>query len=201
MKLFDRVNIGLIFRKHIETFYDYGQANSTGVRKATMADITTFVYFPISFSTIIVLLGIKLTNDYINIIITALSIFVGLLLNLLVLIFDLAKKQKEKIASLNQQGEIIPQIEAAKYAIIKELYANISFSIALSIFAIITSILPTLRPQIIIDILKSNLNFSLLKSVYLAITNVAAITLVVEFLLVLLMILKRFFLIFKNEID
>nr|MBB6152149.1 hypothetical protein [Mucilaginibacter sp. SP1R1] len=54
---------------------------------------------------------------------------------------------------------------------------------------------------IIIDILKSNLNFSLVKCVYLAITNVIAISLVVEFLLVLLMILKRFFLIFKNEID
>lgn len=201
MKLIDRINIGLIFQKHKETFYNYGEANRQGVQKATLADKFTFLFLPAIFSVLIVILGIKLTNDYINIIITSLSIFVGLLFNLLVLIFDLAKKQKGKINELNEQSEIIPPIEKAKYQLVKELYANISFAIALSILAITAATLPTLKPQILIQLLKPYNYYCLIKECYLMVTNVLAIVLVIEFLLVLLMILKRFFLIFNNEME
>jgi hypothetical protein len=202
MKVFDRVDIGLILKKHVETFYNDGEEKSTGIKNVPVSDKVVFIYFPIITSILIVALGITLTNDYINIIITSLSIFVGLLFNLLVLVFDLAKKQREKIERIEDTNEIVPKTESAKYNISKELFANISFAIALSIFAIIATVFPSLKPTAIVVFVKSNIcNFHVVKVIYLAITNVIAITLVIEFLLVLLMILKRFFLIFNTEVN
>lgn len=71
MKLFDRINISLIYEKHKESFYNYGHENSAGIRKATFSDKFTFIYSPIIMSLMIVILGVKLTSDYINIIITS----------------------------------------------------------------------------------------------------------------------------------
>lgn len=201
MRLFDKINTQLIFKKHIQTFYNYGEANSTGVRNSTTNDQVAFIYFPIIASILIFTAGIRINNDYINIAITSLSIFVGLLFNLLILIFDLAKKQKQIMNDLRSREEIIPQIESAKYLLIKEVFINISFSIALSIISIIAVLLPCIKPKFLINYLQHYEGYWIIKLAYLAITNCLAFFLIIEFLFVLLMILKRFFLIFNSEIN
>jgi hypothetical protein len=166
-----------------------------------LEDKFTFVYFPIIVSFVAVILGVRLSNDYINVIITSLSIFVGLLLNLLLLIFDLAKKQKQKNAEYEEKLEILPSIEKVKFLIAKELYVNILFAIVISIFAILACFVATLRPILIIAFFKNLTCFNMIKEMYVFLSTAITITLSLEFLLTLLMILKRFFLIFNKEIN
>ena len=201
MHLFDRINISLILKKHIETFYNYGELNFNGKRTIPLSDKITFIFSPIIVTLIVVISGIRLTNDYVNIIITSLSIFVGLLFNLLILIFDLTRKQKSKLKEFEVKTEVVPRIDMVKFTILKELYANICFAIAVSIFAIAAAIAPTLKPKLILPFLRNIKYYHSLKDIYIFLTNSIAIFLSILFLLTLLMILKRFFLIFNNEIN
>jgi len=194
MKAFDRINIKTIFIKHFQTFYDFGLHRISGKRIVPLSDTLVFIILPIILSEILIVGGFRLTLDYINIITTSLSIFVGLLFNLLILLFDLAKKQKSKIESAIQNT-----IEHVKLTIIKELYANISFAIALSIFSIATSVLTIIKPKDILIIAKQFQFYKAFKEEYIFWTNFAAIFLVIEFLFTLLMILKRFYLLFNEE--
>ncbi len=196
MKLIDRINIYRIFVKHFETLYDYGKFKVSGKKVMPWSDRIVFLFLPVIIAVSLFLIGIRITEDYINILITSLSIFVGLLFSLLTLIFDLGKKEKERKQELGSKYQ-----EDYKYILIKELFINISFSIALSIISILFLLSTQFHPALIINFLKQYSCFNYLRVGYLATTTIISFTLIVEFALLLLMILKRFFLIYLNQFE
>ena len=192
--LFDRVNIFSIVSSHKDTLYDYARFVKTGEKKTPFSDKFIFLIAPIILSCLIVfVLKVYINQEYLNIIITALSIFVGLLFALLTLVFDLIKKEKNEILKL-------PVKESHKFKLLQELFINISFSILLSILTILFSLLTQINPKGIIPLLKKIPYYQILKCLYLDLSNIIAVTLIFIFLMTLLMILKRFFIIFNTEI-
>ncbi len=115
-----KINISRIITDHLSTL------KNANTRRVSIADITLFLISPIVISAgIVLLLRIYLNDGLVNILITCLSIFVGLLLNLLVIIFDIINKLKDENSN-----------DRLKKLFLKEIYANISFSILISLLNI-----------------------------------------------------------------
>ena len=196
MELLDRINIIQIFKAHKNTLYDYAKYKKEKKKVVPLSDLFLFFVLPLLTSCIITLvLKLYITTEYLNIIITSLSIFVGLLFSLLTLVFDLIKKEKLITASENSS-----EIQKAKYLLLQELFINISFAIALSILTISSSLFTRFNPVVLKEFLLKLKIYYLLKPIYLISTNIISLFLSILFLLTLLMILKRFFIIFKIEI-
>lgn len=192
MKIFDRINIIQIFRSHLNTLYDYGALNWNGQRKIPIADKITFAISPLVLSLILVLLELRIDNEYLSIIITSLSIFIGLLFSLLTLVFDMVK------SSSNLENEIDHK-KIVKHTLTQELFINIAFAIALSLVSIVAVFLTRFRPAPIIDLLKNLSYYEYIKEIYIFSTNLFAIYLLILFLFTLLMILKRFYILFLSQ--
>jgi hypothetical protein len=159
----DKINIGVIVKKHLKTLVN---ANTD---KAGTSDIITFLIFPIIVSIVLSYLHVELSDTVINIIIVSLSIFVGLLFNLIILIFDIVKgNTKNKI----------------KNEILEQLLVNIAFTVLLSIVAIVFTLFTFVQHHMYIKLVFTGI-------VYFMLTL---------FLATILMILKRMYILFENEI-
>jgi len=156
-----KIDVRDIIVDHYKTL---ANANS---KKADDSDIIIFFILPAVIATALLLLGANLEEGMIGNVISGLSIFVGLLLNVLVLIFDLVKKDSKS---------------SIKNELLKQSLANISFTILLSLFCIITSIVTLVK----YDIIK-------LSSMWLT------YFLLMEFVACLLMIIKRMYRLLMNE--
>ncbi len=196
MKLINRINIYRIFVKHFDTLYDYGKLKVTGKKVRSFSDYFVFLISPILIAIGLFFIGIRITEDYVNILITSLSIFVGLLFSLLTLIFDLGKKEKENKIQLGDK-----YTEEHKFILIKEIFVNISFAIAISIISILFLLSTQFHPSLLVNYLRKYEFFHYLKMCYISITTIISFFLIIEFVLVLLMILKRFFLIYSKQFD
>lgn len=115
-----KINVTVIVKDHLKTLVN-ARTNLPDFR-----DLLFFVMLPIITSLILVYNEIYLNGDFVNSIIGGLSIYVGLSLNFIVLLFDLAAK------------EIFKDDEAK--SVIKETVANISVSIFYSILIILFSL-------------------------------------------------------------
>jgi hypothetical protein len=144
---------------------------NANTNKPGFDDYFSFLWLPLIISGLFILIGFDVDSNTIETIVGSLAIFVGLLFNALVILLDIARK--------HQRQEI-------KQLIVKELTANISFSILVSFAAIFVMLLGFLDnvPQWI----KMCIDF-------------VAFFLLTEFLLIFLMILKRTYLIFEKELD
>ncbi len=114
-----------------------------------------------------------LSSNIVNILISTFSIFVGLLLNLLLLIYDLTKKFNAKEPNIK-----------IKRKFLKEIFANISYSILISII-------------IIFFLLFSFINMIQIPKISAFIVYF----LVANFFLTILMVLKRIHLLLHKEFD
>lgn len=113
-----RINIQEI----IEEYYS-SIKNSRG--KISKIDKKTFFYFPILLAMVLSLLG-NVTNDYIVLIVTTMSIISGLLLNMLLLLTAEAKKIPEYHSDPDTRKQLI-----------KETFSVISYTILLSICIVV----------------------------------------------------------------
>lgn len=160
--VFKKVNIKEILKSHFSTL------QNDNSKKSEFDDYFTFLILPLIISTVLLYFKISLRDSAVNIIITTLSILVGLLFNVIVLIFDIIKRDAS---------------QKIKNTVLKQLLANISFTILLSI----VTILFTLTTYLDVEIIKNITTWI----VYFLLTN---------FLLTVLMILKRMYKLFENEI-
>jgi hypothetical protein len=160
--MFDKINISFIVRDHLATLRD----NVTG--KRSIGDLFLFFVLPLAFSGFLVW-GIHNPVDRTisNILITSLSIFSALLLNLLMLIYDLVRKEDLKTAP--GKNNLVGQL-------LREIFANISYSIVVSVFCVAILLIAYL---------------DLLSGIFLDIFSLAVYSLVLQFLLTLFMVLKR----------
>ena len=115
--MFEKINVVGIFHKHFDTFRSY----KTG--KIHLPDIMLFLILPSLISLLLIVFHHLLTKELANIMATSFSVFAGLLLNLLLLLFDLVDKEENKK-------------NARITALLKELYSNISFCILISVIIV-----------------------------------------------------------------
>lgn len=161
--MFNKVNINQVVKNHLATL------KNDNTDKAGFDDYVTFLILPLGLAISLTALNVFLSEQAINIVITTLSIFVGLLFNVIVLIFDIIKRDPTK---------------KIKNEVLKELVANISFTILISIVSIVLTIFTFIENPCIKIGVTSILYFFL-----------------ILFLLTILMILKRMHKLFTNEIE
>lgn len=85
------------------------------------SDIIVFILLPLAIAGLLVWLGAYMSDSLLSTIVSGLSIFVGLLLNVVVLLFDIVRNTQK---------------QTVKHKIITETLANVCFTILLSLFTI-----------------------------------------------------------------
>lgn len=161
--MLSKINISDIIINHTATL------KNDNTKKTGIDDYFTFLLIPIILTSILLYFKVVLSDEALNIVITTLSIFVGLLFNVIVLIFDIIKRDSTK---------------KVKNVVLKELLANISFTILISIIAIIFTVLTFINNDV------AKMVFTGLVYFLLSI-----------FVFTVLMVLKRMHKLFNNEID
>ena len=175
--MIEKIDIGKILKNHIMTLR---KVNST---KISFQDIMLFYALPILFSLLIIYYyNFTLTKNATNILITSMSIFIALLLNLLLLLFDIIRKNRLANDSTTNDPKYI-----IYYKLLYEIYINISYCICIALFSIILLLIfPILSRtnKLIIYIISFLIYF-----------------LTSNFLLTMFMILKRMFILISKEMD
>lgn len=121
--LITKINLSTILKAHLSTLVD----SSTKERKGSLGDKVLFFLAPAVVSALASLLFIPSDKNIIGILITSLSIFAGLLFNLLVLVMQIIEKRKGKTDFIRIQ---------------KDTYANIAYAILVSITASAILLIP-----------------------------------------------------------
>lgn len=162
-----KINVLKIVIDHLKTF------RSVRTGKFSFQDLSLFIVFPLIISVYFVLFKCYTFDlSYVNILIAALSILTGFLFNLLAMIFGFMDKLQGNAAGSD-----------VKTVVVQEIHTNISFSILLAIFCIIS-------------LLFCNVSSYLLRTV----SNLFAVFSIVAFFLSLLMVLKRIYIIMSKEL-
>lgn len=163
MILSSKISLKRIFKDHFKSI------STAGTGKVDISDIVTFVIIPFLIASVLTYFCLLLDNNSISIIIGALSILVGLLFNVLVLVFDMVRKDK---------------LASNKNTVLHEVLANISFTIIISVFGIISTA------------------FALFDHCWVKITaNWITYALLSEFLMTFFMIMKRMYALLEFEMN
>lgn len=161
MKVFEKINIAVIVRNHLSTLVN---DNS---KKADFSDWFSFLIIPVVGAIALVCLGVRPTERVNTIIISTLSILIGLFFNVVVILFDIIKRDN------NQE---------IKNELLKQLLTNILYSILLSLIIIGITILSFFENKY-----------------WKLICYFLTFFLLIHFALTVLMILKRIYVLFTNE--
>lgn len=92
-----------------------------------------FIVFPTALTVILCVYGIVLSDTLSNILATAFSIFAALLFNLLLLVYDLLKKEETAATPNTLRQDLLDEVS-------KNISFSILFSLAVIIFLIINSV-------------------------------------------------------------
>jgi len=171
-----KINIFQIVFDHIVTLKDYGRT------RVSRFDLFFFFTFPLLASLILVLFRIQLNKDLVNLLITAFSIFAGLLFNLQVLMFDVIGK----ISNFDKRSDTLSTNQSInrRITILQSVSMNISFEILVCILGVLFLAISTLS---------SNLYFQ-------KIFSVIGFYIVILFALTLMMVLKRVHVLLVDEV-
>lgn len=164
-----KFSVNKIVRDHINTLYIYGTEKTD--------NIAVFINFilPLIASILFISFGVIIISSEFTVILTAFSVFAALLLNLMILVFSIVNREKEK------DGD---KMDREKIKLLKETYENIQFTVLISVIIIV----------IILVLLFIPFNF------YLdLVLSFAIYYLVFTFIVTLFMVLKRTHAIMSNE--
>jgi hypothetical protein len=168
--LFRKVNVWVIVIDHIQTLRNF--ANN----RVSAEDILLFLVIPIAASLLLTfVLRFELNIDAINALITSLSVFSALLFNLLLLIYDILRKESGGHAQSSLRRKFLGQI-----------YANISFSILVAVISIALLLLLFIETRL---------------PYFTLALNLVIYFMVINFILTMLMILKRVHILLASEIN
>jgi len=133
-------------------------------------DLISFFILPLVFAIVMVSFHVLISKDLIGTVVSALAIFVGLLLNVVVLLFDIVRKEN---------------IRKVKVALVREVLANIMYTILLTVACILAIITTLYDGNCIVQ----------------HVTNFFSYYLLGTFFTTLLMVIKRMYALFENEIN
>lgn len=197
--LFDRIDLSSIYSQHLSTFYHYEKRKFYNKTEIPFSDKILFIFIPILLSILFVLAGLLFDQDYVNITLTCLSIFAGLLFGLLTMVFGLLQEQQQlSLSTLTPEKK---RVIIAKYDLTKHLFINIGFSIVLSVLALIAVLFTQFKPLNVMHLINSWMYYDSLKNIYLYLINGISFFLIIEFLLTLMMIIRRFTVLFMTQIS
>ncbi|MCQ9819273.1 hypothetical protein IPC1622_15445 [Pseudomonas aeruginosa] len=198
-----KVNVAFVLRKH----FSYTLKDADGV-KVDWFDVLIFIALPLILGTLSYFSKSASSDNAISIIITASSIFAGLLLSLLMLVYDQSKRTEERLIELNtghtkpsaadnleellQGSQVKSHPLVSKYEkhlrVLEQLVVNISYSIVASLFVIFVCVVSLLITKDAIGFSVRGVAFSLnLSWLFFAVAVAVSANLVVT----LLMIVKR----------
>jgi len=198
-KIFDRIDMSAIFSQHLTTFYHYEKKKFHHKTEIPFSDKLLFLFLPLFFAAFLCLMGLAFDKDYVNITLTCLSIFIGLLFGLLTMVFSMVQ-ENQKIKLENIEPEETKRT-TARIDLTQHLFINIGFSISLSLLALIFVLLTQFYPVKLVDLIHSWKYFDYLKDSYRYITNGTSFFLIIEFLLTLMMIMRRFTILFLTQVS
>lgn len=166
--MIDKINILTIIYNHYNTLICYN------TKKPMIGDYLLFIGIPLLFSTVSFYFNVKIDASSGAVITTAVTILAGLLLNLLVLLYNVA---------CNRRIPYIKKEDTIRFFL--EINSNISYSIFISL----TSLIPLIYLSIFQD-----------KNLYITkIISSITIFIIIHLLLTLIMILKRIYVVFNME--
>lgn len=184
-----KINVRRIIVCHISTL-------KSGNNKFSRQDLWIFVIVPLGISTLLTLFLGTLNNQLTSLYSVSLAIFIGLFLNLLVLIITFSNSANTADKKNRQE-------------LIKQTFYNISFTIVISIIALIS--LSILNLDIMLSTASQDMfNFKFWHGVSTGMNLLfifkSALILIFYFLMTqivvtLLMVVKRIFSLFEHEID
>jgi hypothetical protein len=154
-------------------FAHFGTFVHQRTRVKSISDFVIFLGFPLFIGIIAFRTQLTVSENAICILVTSLSIFAALLFNLLLLTYDIIKRKNGGI-------------EEQKSRFLKEIYANISFAILNSLFAVIALLLLLFVQK---DVFWQKVIIS------------SSAFLIALFLLTMLMILKRIYSLLGKEFE
>lgn len=172
--MFEKLDTLPIIRDHIHTLVNH----KTG--EILKKDLVTFFGLPflIALALSLFINSGLMDTAVANVLITSLSVFSALLFNLLLLIYDIVRKEDSQLKAVPRRGTI--------KRFLKEIFANISYSIFISVVCIIFLLLLYLQVGSIW---------------YYRVLSFISYYLIVSFLLTLFMVLKRVHILLKQEIE
>jgi len=166
-----KINVSSIVLDHLGTLKEIDS------QSPSKYDLSLFFVFPLLISILFSVLNIRLDKDLVSILINVFAIFAGLLLNLLILMYDVISKQS------GSNGK--EEKDKIKFRLLKEIYYNISFGIFLSL--------------VIVVILSISMIF--LSKPFNSFLSFVVFALSILFVLTLLMILKRIHSLLSYDIE
>jgi hypothetical protein len=158
-----KIDIRAVIADHFRTLHD----DST--KRVSIIDLGLFFGLPILVASISILLWFSLGEPAVTASLTAMSVFSGLLINVLVLIYTVSQN-----VGLPTQTRSADDVALEKQ-ILKEIFANVSFSILVSSLTVVLLITTYFHTN---DIAQK-------------ITTAIALLLMLNFFLTLLMAIKR----------
>jgi hypothetical protein len=191
-----KIKVVEIIKSHYDTFYTLEE------NKERLSKSSYFVYIgiPLFISISLTALGYTMQSE-INNLIATISIFGGFLFNLLAIIYTqvdkILKAIKEEEKKINQgkvgKFDSIQKELDNKKAFTKEINSNISYSIIIAIIIILTLLLLNIDlPELNITNYKT-----ILKSIFIGINYF----LLSHFLLTLLMVLSRVYILLNRDFE
>ena len=176
----NKIDVRILIKAHLDTLIYSGEK-----KKRNYWDILIFFVFPTLVSIYFVFKGWAINDGAISIFINLGAIFTTLLISVLVMMYDQHQKISDKIDSIEANKDIVyVRKYKNKRSIIEELFANISYSVVISVFVVSVSLIYQLLGQY----------HYVSKFILMPIS----IFLVINLLLTVLMVIKRTYLLMAN---
>ena len=169
--MLDKVNITKILRDHLGTFKDY----STG--RCRPIDYLLFFLVPLIVAAVFVKFFGALPASLIGVIVTSLSIFTALLLNLLLLAYNITRSSKPPCDE---------HIHQMREKLFHEIFSNIAFAVLVALV-------------IVVSVLCFGVMSDCASLLAIEILSFVVYYLGTLFLLTMLMLLKRVYSLLSNE--
>ena len=163
--MFSKIDITDIFCDHINTL------KNSRTKKISFTDLLIFFISPLFISSLLLYKEISINSQFATVLLACFSIFTALLFNLLLLIFDIASKVRNSNKISDSDLKLF-------YSVLKEVYVNVSFCISISVIVIV---------------ILSGFFIGVQSKLYLSIISFFSYAISLNFMLTLLMILKRIY--------
>ena len=168
----NKINILRIIAEHVHTLRDFS------TNRLSAADVVVFFGLPALLAGIAGWYRVGFNYDVMNALLTAFSIFAGLLLNLLLLVFSFADRL-----------EVSGSFQSVRQQLLKEVHSNIAFAILVSMAIVVVAIVAVIR-----------LKMASGPSYTGPILTGTLVYFIANFVLTLLMILKRMHILMSQQL-
>jgi hypothetical protein len=171
-----KIDVSSIVRSHISTLVDYS------THRRSKGDLWLFFGLPFLISGLAVYFKWALSVDALNALLAAFAIFAGLLLNLLLLVY-----------TFSIDGNYPAPLERVRTQFVRELHNNIAYAVLVSIVIVVVSLIAVTKIKIHEGAPATPHTGPYISSILIYLTS--------NFILTLLMILKRIHVMMNEKLE